>query len=64
MSRAEPVAFNSARHFGGKRLGRLRELTDRGPSSEAMPQTLLNLMGRAIEHEKDALERLISVRFF
>jgi len=32
--------------------------------SEVTLQTLLNLMGRAIEHKKDAMETLISVGFF
>jgi len=56
LTRADMSAASVLDTYVGTRL--------EDPSSEVTLQTLLNLMGRAIEHKEDAMETLISVGFF
>jgi len=54
--RADMSVANALDTYVSSRLG--------DPFSEVTLQTLLNLMGRAIEHKEDAMELFISAGFF
>ena len=54
--RPDILTANSLDNYVSSRLG--------DPFSEVTLQTLLNLMGRAVEHKENAMESLISFGFF